>query len=812
MSRSGDARLPFAGEDDAAAVAPVDPNGPLPLVRVAVERSLDTGQPAGTGRRAAGQAHDDTEGLTYLGAGFAVGARVEVPLGRGNAAAHGYVLAVGGRELLGSLDPARLKAVRRAAGPVVPPMLIELARWIARYYVTPLGMVLTAMVPGAAKARTGVRTERLLTRAGPAPADLALPPAVAAAWAAVAGLPGDVFPIEPHALAALARARNLGPINKLVKAGLLTTVERERIHARGDLFASSAAWADRRPPPPLTPAQASVVEAVWPAEGTSPAFGVHLLLGVTGSGKTEVYLRLIERCLAAGRNAIVLVPEIGLTPQTAGRFIGRFPEHKVVVLHSGLSASARHAAWDHALKGEARVVVGARSAVFAPLPDLGIIIVDEEHDNGYKQDSLPRYHGRDVAIKRAQLAGCPVLLGSATPSLESYANAIPPRPRYILHRMPDRVGGGVLPIVRVVDIAAERRAARDRGDHGLTDLVGPTLFAALRTTLDAGGQAVLLLNRRGYAGHLACSNDACGWVMTCHHCDVKLVLHRAGHREGQVAPGGFLRCHHCRAEQVRPSACPSCGKRAILLGSGTQRAEEQIEALLRDRLGLSEPDAVVRVDADAMASPIALHHALLRFTSGATRVLLGTQMIAKGMDVANVRLVGVLSADTALAIPDFRAAERTFQLVAQVAGRAGRGEFAGTVIVQTMDPAQPAIRFAAAHDYERFATGELRLRREAGFPPAVRMARVVCRNADRDRAEAAAAGIAADLRALGGDLSVNGPLPCPIARVADHFRIGVEVTAADPRTIQNALASLRHNGRLKSDIATAVDVDPVNLL
>lgn len=799
-------RLPFA-MDEADEVGAVDPGGPF--VRVAVERGIDDA----VGRAAGFGGGGSDEGLTYAGVDgegrtLAVGDLVRVPLGRGNTPTRGVVIAAGGADLLGGFDARRVKRVLGRDPVGVPAELVELARWVSRYYVCPLGMVLASMIPSAVKHRVGARRVELIERAeGDAAQEAELTPTARAAWGAIRGLDDEVFPLADGELARLAGARNRGPINVLVKAGLLRRVTVDRVRSRDRLF-DDPAFLVKRPEIVPSAQQAGVIAGIGAAMDAG-GFSSHLLFGVTGSGKTEVYLRLIERAAEAGKSAIVLVPEIALTPQTAGRFLGRFGRETVAVLHSGLKASERHAEWARAAGGHARVIVGARSAVFAPVRDLGLIVVDEEHDGSYKQDQLPRYHGRDVAIKRAHAAGCPVVLGSATPSLESWANASGGRAggRSTLWKLTERVGGGRLPRVEIVDLKTEPR------ERGVTPLVGARLRAALAQTLDAGGQAILLLNRRGYASYVACPVQSCGWVQGCDACDARMVLHRAGLRPGQNAPGGFVRCHHCLAEQKLATACPVCGKRTVTLGAGTQKAVEDIERLLAARHGLEAGRGVVRVDSDAVRGGRAMHGLLARFGAGEIRVLIGTQMIAKGLDYPNVRLVGVLNADTALAMPDFRAGERTFQLVNQVAGRAGRGEHAGLVIVQTMSPEEPAITMAAAHDYERFAGMELVMRDSAGLPPVTRMARVVCRDRDRAAAERAAGAIAAELRAVvARGLKVDGPMPCPIERIADHFRFAVEVTARDAATMLGALTALRRGGHLKSDARTAVDVDPVSLL
>ncbi len=760
--------------------------------RVAVERAIE------------GEAG---EGLLYRGEGLAVGDRVQAPLGRGNKTAGGIVVAVGGDELLAGFDPRRVKRATGTGRGRLPSSLVELARWISSYYVTPLGTVLSTMTPAAVKAGTGRRTRVCVAPTGKAAGgevDEGLTPSVREALAGVRRLQAGAFPVEARELARLVGASNAGPINRLVEAGYLEQVEVRTVRA------PEAFWESRRveaaPSGCVTPtaAQADVIEGVGGALG---AFGVHLLRGVTGSGKTEVYLRVIERALAAGKTALVLVPEISLTPQTAGRFIDRFAGRGVAVLHSGLTAASRHKQWAAAASGDARVVVGVRSAVFAPVRDLGVIIVDEEHDSSYKQDQAPRYHARDVAVKRGQIEGCPVVLGSATPSLESWRNAW--AGRYRLWELVERVGGGALPRVRIVDLNAERRARRkmEGRDPHVLDAIGPTLEAAIEGTIKGGGQVILLQNRRGYAGYVACPDANCGWRLECAECDATMVVHRAGARKG------YVRCHHCLAQQLRPERCPACGKGLIDLSVGTQRVEEELERRFGTTLGLIAGETMERVDSDTMGNARAYFDVLERFGKGELRLLLGTQMIAKGLDYPGVRLVGVINADTALGLADFRAGERTFQLVSQVAGRAGRGTEPGAVVVQTFAPDEPAVRFAANHDAVGFARQELEIREQSGLPPATRMARVVVRDEDLDKATELAAKLAEALRsAAGGGVRVDGPWPCPIARVAGRHRIGIDVVAPDAGRLRRTLAAAREAGLLTSDRQVAVDVDPVALL
>lgn len=782
---------PFSQPGEGESLFPADsPGSGGRFVRVVVERGIDD--------------RAGSDGYTYRcnDERVSVGDRVRVPLGRGNSPAQGVVVSVGGDELLAGLAASKVKATLGPAGGRVEPQLVQLAKWISAYYVCPLGMALGAMIPGAVKGGKRRRIEILVTGLSPKADAPDLKPATRALVERIRTLDAGTFPAQARALAAALELKSPASITRLIKAELLRTETR----AAAAPLPFGAAGQSPGPPPRLVPEQAAAVDGI---SATLGSFAVHLLLGVTGSGKTEVYLRSLERAIEGGRSAIVLVPEISLTPQTSGRFGARFARHGVAVLHSGLTPAQRHAEWERAASGDARVIVGARSAVFAPVRDLGIIVVDEEHDGSYKQDQLPRYHARDVAIKRGQLAGCPVVLGSATPALETYSNAVGPEARFKLWELPRRVGGGELPKVEIVDLAEERRsrARLDPSSWSRQHAIGPRLEAALGRTLDEGGQAILLLNRRGFANHLCCPDSKCGFVLTCDQCDAAMVFHK----DRRIARGGDVACHHCLSRMLLPNACPTCGKQLNLFGVGTQRLEEELQRLFQSR-GLDER-SLQRADSDTMQTARDYFDALDRFARGDVRVLLGTQMIAKGLDFPNVRLVGVVSADTALNLPDFRASERTFQLVSQVAGRAGRGSQPGLVIVQTMEPANGAIILAAAHDYKRFAASELQYRARAGLPPSTRMARVVCRDADLAACEARAGEIASALRRLAGDEAVvRGPAPCPIARTHGEHRISVEITARAAGIVQRALTGARNESLLVSDARTAIDVDPVSLM
>ncbi|MEM9346626.1 MAG: primosomal protein N' [Planctomycetota bacterium] len=738
-------------------------------------------------------------GLTYRVpdrlAGLSVGERVVVPLGKKKA--HGYVIQVPADAP--ELEPRKIKPVLdRAPGAVaLPDDLVELARWIANYYVCPLGMVFGTMLPAAVTRGTGTRQQQQVRPARPTTDPPKLTKVQGRVIEAAKQQGGWVVMRE---LADLAEIKTTGPIKTLIEKGLLETRTLEAVHSDLDLRAH-AELKDVKPDR-LSPGQQAALDVL---SHSTQSFGVHVLHGVTGSGKTEVYLQLIEQVLndpieGQTPSTIVLVPEIALTPQTVGRFLARFGPDSVAVLHSGLTAAQRHAQWRRIERDETPIVVGARSAIFAPVKRLGLVIVDEEHDSSYKQDQLPRYHARDVAIKRAQMSGVSVVLGSATPSLESYYNAVgEPRPGYHYHSLPDRVPGMKLPTIEIVDLTEERKFRR--GVH----LLSRRLEQRLQQAIVNKGQAMLLLNRRGYANYIACPDHRCGWMMTCNHCDATMVYHK----DKTLPLGGVVRCHHCLAEQALPAACPECSKKVTTFGLGTQRVEEELAAKFD---GLR----VARMDSDTMRRAEDYRSVLERFRAGEIDVLLGTQMIAKGLDFPGVRLVGVVSADTALNLPDFRAAERTFQLISQVAGRSGRSEQIGRVVLQTFSPDSPAVALAAKHDYAGFARMELATRLEMGLPPAGRMVRVVLRDTDHVKALSRATELAHNLEharaTLKLDVHLRGPFPCAIARVADHHRFEVQLLAKSAAPLQRLMTELRNHGKLISDQHTAVDVDPVSLL
>lgn len=514
-----------------------------------------------------------------------------------------------------------------------------------------------------------------------------------------------------------------------------------------------------------------------------------LLLGVTGSGKTEVYLQAARYALEQNKKVLVLVPEISLTPQTVRRFKARFAalNDQVAVLHSHLSQGERFDEWHRIRNGKASIVIGARSAVFAPLPDLGLIIVDEEHDNSYKQDSAPRYHGRDVAVLRAHMEKCAIVLGSATPSLESFHNC--QEGKYALLRLNQRADSHSMPLVRVLDMRLEQQKQKNSNT-----IFSDKLRAALELRMERGEQSILFLNRRGFARSLQC--PACGHACQCPHCAIALTYHRTEER---------LMCHVCGFQSIVPRKCPECKDPAISLqGYGTQKVEEVLAKLL--------PKAkFARIDADAMRKKNTLRDMLNAFKAKKIDILIGTQMIAKGLHFPNVTLVGILNADIGLHVPDFRAAERTFQLITQVAGRAGRGELEGEVIVQTCTPHAPAIQFARRHDFDGFSEQELEFRREFHFPPYGRCAVLTVRSAHERRAEFTLQTLHRRLTEnVPAGIQIGEPLPSPLTRSHGQFRFQITLRAPHARPLTNHVQAVLQKTSLPDDVIATFDMDAIN--
>ena len=737
---------------------------------------------------------------------LAIGQRVRVPLGRNNRPAHGYVV-----DIRGTSDYPKIKPLTSIADDrvLITPNLMELARWMSRYYVSPLGAVLDSILPSAVRKRVGLGYSQMVQLAQDREQVQALLEKTRAPKrrAILARLlliePGEAIEITRLAGEAGATAAT---VRKLVRASLITITPQADF---GGLTQGISTPAGGETELTLNPAQQTAVDALVPRIRDG-GFSVNLLMGVTGSGKTEVYLRCIREAVERGKYAIVLVPEIALTPQTVRRFTARFPN--VAVLHSGLAATNRHRFWQQVLTGHAQVVVGARSAVFAPTPDLGIIVVDEEHESSYKQDTAPRYHARDVAIKRAQLEGIPVLLGSATPSLEMYwrvkreEEGTVPSPYHLL-TLPARVRGLELAHVELVDMKVESRFRK--GVH----LLSQRLEYLLRVTIESGRQAILLLNRRGYSNFVYCSS--CTNAIQCKFCDTTMTYHRSAgaHARGATLAEGLhtgqLHCHYCLAVNPLPDKCPHCGKKLSLFGLGTQRVEEELTRKFPDL-------KFARVDSDSMRNARDYEALLERFSRGEISVMLGTQMIAKGLDYPNVTLVGVISGDTALALPDFRASERTFQLITQVSGRAGRGDAKGRVVLQTFLPDDPAIQAAIRQDFTGFARQELEHRREVELPPFARMVRIVLRDQEPEKLHAhcdeLASQLSAAIASLPPGIRMRGPMPCAINRIAGYWRNQIVLQCATAGPLQKVLAMVRDKGHLARGERIAVDVDPVSLL
>jgi primosomal protein N' (replication factor Y) len=731
--------------------------------------------------------------------------RVRVPLGRNNRPVRGWVVAVRGTSELPKLK--NLLAIDDERVLVSAPVM-ELSRWIGRYYSAPLGVVLESVIPAAVKKKIGIGYSSIVRLAQePAAIQEVLEKTKSRKRRAVLARLLQVEKdkgIELNRLAGEAGVR-APTVRKLVALGWVTIRSQIDLPKMTENIAQGSADEAKIE---LNEDQKKAFEELRPRV-LQGGFSVNLLHGITGSGKTEIYLQVIAEAIRLGKRALVLVPEIALTPQTVWRFKARFK--RVAVLHSGLTATDRHRYWQQISDGGADVVVGARSAVFAPMPGLGVIVVDEEHDSSYKQDLIPRYNARDVAIKRAQIEDVPVILGSATPSLEIYrlcrGEGQAAGTRYHYLTLPRRVRGLALAATELVDMHQERRLRR--GVH----LISQRLEHLLRATVEAGRQAILLLNRRGYSNFVFCSS--CGEPIKCKYCDTTMTYHRSVESHATGASGaaalhtGQMLCHYCLATQVLPERCPICGKKLSLFGLGTQRVEEELARKMPDL-------RFARVDSDSMRTFKDYESTLSRFAKGELQVILGTQMIAKGLDYPNVTLVGVISGDTALALPDFRAAERTFQLITQVAGRAGRGDAAGRVVVQTFLPDDPTIRTALKQDYAGFAATELAGRRQVGLPPFVRMARIILRHEDQAQLHKIAHEVAekatAAIAAAGGIVTMRGPMPCAIGRIAGFHRNQILLQAERPEPLQAVLAAVRAAGGFSKAEAVAVDVDPVAML
>jgi primosomal protein N' (replication factor Y) len=542
-----------------------------------------------------------------------------------------------------------------------------------------------------------------------------------------------------------------------------------------------------RPPHTLNPHQQKAFACIQ-ATLQAKQFQAFLLQGVTGSGKTEIYLKAIEATLALGRTALMLVPEIGLTPAVAGQFHHRFGE-RVAILHSAFHDSERSQEWRRIRAGQASVVVATRSGVFAPVRDLGLVVVDEEHDQSYKQQDTPRYHGRDVAIVRARDAGAVVVLGSATPSLESRYNA--ESGKYVRLELPERIERRPLPSVELVDMRQEFLETRKHATFSRA------LVAAVSERLENGEQTMLLLNRRGFSSFVACR--ACGHHLECVNCSVTLTYHRRDRR---------MLCHYCNYSERVPDRCPKCASEYIqFIGLGSERVEDELH-------GTFPKARIARLDRDTVGGKRDYETILAGFRDGNFDVLVGTQMIAKGHDIPNVTLVGIVSADVGLGLPDFRAAERTFQLLTQAAGRAGRGETPGIVLIQTINPDHYAIRCAAAQDYEAFYQKEIEFRRLMRYPPFGALAHVLVRAAQEEEALRKSAALGRLLEPAPEGVKVLGPAAAAVPRLKNEYRFQMLLKSASRKRLSQALGELRRFATAEkwNPTTLAIDVDPVTLL
>jgi primosomal protein N' (replication factor Y) len=725
------------------------------------------------------------------------GARVLCSFGRRKVA--GVVLAV--RDQPPKVEADKIKPLIGLldATPVLPIELLRFLEELARYYFAPIGEVLRLALPAVEReVLKGLEAQGELLPGETPERSKSIGRAVWVARATDAVEEPGTLRGQAAAVLAWLRAHGEAPVaqlgerwgnaravlGKLAERGLVG-LEQRIVESADDSFA-----VERDTPPDLVPAQRACVDRIAAALADARARPeAYLLFGVTGSGKTEVYMRAIARCRQLGRGALVLVPEIALTPQLVGRFRARFGD-EVGVVHSALPDGARHRMWKKLHSGELGIAVGARSALFAPVRDLGLVVVDEEHDGSFKQEEGVRYHARDMALLRAHRAGALALLGSATPSLESIALAR--RGKMIELSLPERATRAAMPLVEIVDM--KRIGPGPSGERQLS----LPLHRAIEETLAQREQSIVFLNRRGFAPAVLC--QSCGIVQSCKLCSVALTFHRRG----------GLRCHYCDFSAPLPDRCPQgrgrdrCGGELSLEGLGTEKLESAIAAAF--------PSARVgRLDRDVAAGAKSAR-IIERMRAGEIDILVGTQMVTKGHDLPRVTLVGVVNADAALSLPDFRAAERGFQLLVQVAGRAGRHERPGRVIIQTFNPDHPAIVCAVQHDVAGFIARELEARREVGYPPYRRLALVRISAVDEAVARHTAGRIAARARSS-RDAEVLGPAPAPIARKQNRYRFRVAVRARERAALRRVLASIAEMlPSLDRNARVVIDVDPVSML
>jgi len=746
-----------------------------------------------------------------------VGSRVQVPFGPRKVL--GCVTALAEESAHAKLKPI-LKVI--GAQTLVTPKILKLARWISEYYCCAPETALKSVLPEAVRQEQAGWRERLWVRALPFAGEL------------------PKLSKRQKELWQIIEERRELPLKELLELAETTAGTIRRLEDKG-LVAIAPQISERDPyarehilpnqPLPLNDAQAKALAAIITAmegvseqatalshrmeegrgeggqDGTSGLENlpltrspthpptVFLLHGVTGSGKTEVYLQAIARALELGKGAIVLVPEISLTPQTVERFKARFTSGRlqtlVAVLHSHLSAGERHDEWHKIRQGRARIVIGARSAIFSPVEPLGLIIVDEEHEHTYKQEEAPRYHARDVAIVRGQMEGATVVLGSATPSMESFYNCS--RGKYKLLQLLERADDKKMPVVRIVDMRQTLRPG------SAIPIFSPQLKEAIAQRLERSEQVILFLNRRGYSTALQC--PLCGYVAGCPNCSLSLTYHRQDQK---------LCCHVCAHTEPVPAVCPNpkCRNPQIRYsGLGTQKVEVTLAKLF--------PHArIKRMDSDALQRKNDFRRILGDFRAGKIDILVGTQMIAKGLHFPNVTLVGIIYADLALHQPDFRAGERTFQLLTQVAGRAGRGEVEGEVFVQAFTPFHPAIQYARRHDFTGFYEQELEFRQQLKYPPYSRIALLTLKGRNEDKVQFSANHLQRELEKATSDIKdliLAGPAPAPLLRAETYYRYQIMLRAQRMSALSRRLAQVTQSLALPEDVSLSVDIDPVNL-
>ena len=713
-----------------------------------------------------------------LGATVRLGSRVHVPFG--HSTARGYVVGFADHS-----DRHDLKAIAALISPkpLINETMLKLARWIADYYAATIEQAIRTVLPCAVRRKgAGFREQFCVT-----PTDRTHATSVIKELRIKFPKQAEVLEVllrnKTMPMSALARAAGTGAgVIKTLSLKGLVTIAAEAI-ARDPLADQVILPTE---PLALFPEQAAALSLVKQSMDTLKP-SVVLLHGVTGSGKTEVYLQAIRYGLDQGRGAIVLVPEISLTPQTVERFRSRFGG-TIAVLHSHLSDGERHDEWYRIYEGKARIVVGARSALFAPVERLGLIVVDEEHEPSYKQAEAPRYNARDVAVMRGHLEPCAVLLGSASPALESFCNVR--NEKYALAELTHRVDHRQMPRIRIVDMRVEAEQS------GRMDVFSRDLVEAIRQRLDQAEQTMLFLNRRGFSTSVLC--PACGYVAVCTQCSVKMTYHKGCNE---------IRCHICGLVQRPPERCPTCGLPTLKFsGIGTQR----VEAIMRT---LFPKARIERMDADTTTHKHAYGRILGDFKAGKIDVLIGTQMIAKGLHFPGVTLVGVICADLSLHMPDFRAAERTFQLLLQVAGRAGRGDVPGEVIVQTFAPFNPAIQAARRLDYQGFCDQELESRQELLYPPFAHLICITLESLRVDAVERTAQALAARLApALPKAVILAGPIPAPLSRAKGHYRFQIIMRSTSVKAMTVPLKEALKALRCPSGVRIAVDVDALSMM